>query len=293
MQIQRVRRQIRQILTGLVVVFAVVACSRVPGNVIPPEDMAELLADIHIGEGVTDQSSDFRSDSMRRILKQSIYARHGVNSAKVDTSMIWYGRHLDEYQKVYDRTIEILEEKYADATANAVGEAMAIAGDSVDVWNLASHFALTGLDRPQYFTFSIESDENWNPGDAYTWKFKTINNADALGLRLMVDYNDGFTEVTTSSTTDDGWHNVQLSLDSTRTADRIYGVAAFNVNPDNHLYIDSISLVRKRVSSIAYSSRYRQRTYGVKPRVTDVPAPTPLPDSLAPQRPRPTAPPSR
>ncbi|MDE6010978.1 MAG: DUF4296 domain-containing protein [Muribaculaceae bacterium] len=289
MQTQRVRRQI---LTSLLAALATAACSRIPGNVIEPEDMAQLLADIHIGEGVTDQSGDFRSDSMRRVLKQSIYARHGVNSEKVDTSMIWYGRHLDEYQKVYDRTIEILEEKYADATANAVGAAMAIAGDSVDVWNLSGHLSIAGVDRPQYFTFSLESDENWNPGDAYTWKFKTINNADPVGMRIMVDYNDGFTEVTTSSTADDGWHNVQLSLDSTRTANRIYGVATFHVNPDNHLYVDSISLVRKRVNPIAYSLRYRQRSYGVKPRIINVPAPTPISDSLATKRQRPSTPPS-
>ena len=32
------------------------ACSKVPGGVIPPERMAELLADFHTGEAVVDMN---------------------------------------------------------------------------------------------------------------------------------------------------------------------------------------------------------------------------------------------
>lgn len=262
--------------------LVVASCSRVPGYVIQPDEMALLLADIHIGEGLVERDlNDFRTDSSKRLLKQSIYARHGVTSAQFDTSMVWYGHHLEKYHDIYDRTIEILEARLADANANAVGAAMAVSGDSVDVWNLAHHFVIDGAPKPQLFSFAIGTDENWLPGDAYSWKFKTVNNTKPLNLRLMVDYNDGFTEVSNASSGDDGWHNVHLSLDSTRTARRVYGVATFDISPEVHLFVDSMSLVRSRVNPIAYSQRYHQRTYGVKPRFANVPAPQQHSDSLA------------
>ena len=80
------------------------SCDRTPDYVIKPDDMASLLVDIHKGEGVVDlNSSAYRNDSARKVLKQSIYMRHGVTAEQVDTSLEWYGpvsyTHLDVYKR--------------------------------------------------------------------------------------------------------------------------------------------------------------------------------------------------
>ncbi len=87
-------------------------CRRVPDGVIPPEDMAVIMADTYMGEGVVDMNNSvFPNDSSRMVLKQSIYASHCVSREQVDTSFVWYGHHIEEYIKVLDRTEEILKER--------------------------------------------------------------------------------------------------------------------------------------------------------------------------------------
>ncbi|MDE6239430.1 MAG: DUF4296 domain-containing protein, partial [Muribaculaceae bacterium] len=58
-----------------VVALLAVSCSSVPGYVIPPDKMASLLADIHVGEAVVDLNrADFRTDSSKSIMLQSVLA---------------------------------------------------------------------------------------------------------------------------------------------------------------------------------------------------------------------------
>lgn len=117
-------------------VLALSACSKVPSGVIAPEEMAQLLADIHTGESVIDMNRmEFSSDSAKQAYKQSVYARHGVTAEQVDSSFGWYGRNISQYMEVYDRTIEILDRRLIE-TGNriAADAALSIAGDSVDVW---------------------------------------------------------------------------------------------------------------------------------------------------------------
>ncbi|MDE6458729.1 MAG: DUF4296 domain-containing protein, partial [Muribaculum sp.] len=74
------------------------SCDRTPDYVISPDDMASLLVDIHKGEGVVDlNSSAYRGDSARKVLKQSRYMRHGVTAEQVDTSLEWYGHNIEKY----------------------------------------------------------------------------------------------------------------------------------------------------------------------------------------------------
>lgn len=238
-------------------------CKRVPSDIIQPHDMASLMADIHIGESVADQNAgNYTQDSLKRLLKQSILAKHGVDTNDFDTALMWYGHHLDKFQDVYDETIEILEKRLEEAKATEAGVAMAIAGDSVDVWTLSRRLSLSPLSPSHVLAFSLPSDSNWEPGDAYSWRFKTINNSDNIYLRMMVDYEDGTTETTTSTSNTDGWQNIHLSLDSLRKAVRIYGIAQFTPPAESSMYADSISLVRSRVNPIAYGMRNRVKLYG-------------------------------
>jgi len=240
------------------------ACSHVPSHVIAPDDMAELLADIHIGESVIEQNyADYRTDSAKLAMKLTIYKRHGVTAEDVDTSLIWYGHNLEKYNDVYDRTIEILEDRLAHVQSTEAMEAMAIAGDSVDVWNGARHISVSSASPSQFLSFALDSDENWEPGDVYSWRFKTYNNTGKISLSLLVDYADGIVEQSYSSTADDGWHTVQLSTDTLREAKRIYGFTRLlPTHPGNYLYVDSISLTRNRVNPAAYIQRFRHRKFG-------------------------------
>ena len=83
-------------------------CKKTPDWIIQPEEMAQLMADVHTAEAVVDYNySSFPTDSTKQALKQSVFAAHGVSSEQVDTSLVWYGNNIEQYIKVYDRTLDI------------------------------------------------------------------------------------------------------------------------------------------------------------------------------------------
>ena len=141
------------------------ACDRTPDYVIGPKEMTSLLVDIHKGESVIDLNrSAYSSDSMRKVVKQSIYAKHGVTAEQVDTSLVWYGHNVEKYIEIYDGVIEQLEKDIKNADVSSGGERLhlAVVGDSVDAWSdvpyrhffngerlttLSSHFRMTRTGR--------------------------------------------------------------------------------------------------------------------------------------------------
>lgn len=245
-----------------------VACTRTPSHVIDPDDMAEVLADMYIAESVVDLNRhQYVTDSSRRLLKQSVLAMHGYDSEDFDTSMVWYGHNYSEYVDVYDRTIKILEKKSAQAGTALMEANASFYGDSVDIWSGAPFLKINRRIPSGFVRFKIEGDENSEPGDIYSWRVKLVDDqARSVRWFMLANYSDSTTEYLNSSTSSMGWNEMTFVTDSTRTLEDMSGY--FEIVPDreldlnkvNDIWLDSISLVRKRVNPEIYSTnRYRLR----------------------------------
>lgn len=233
-------------------------CSKVPSGIIKPDDMAALLADVHTAEAVVDMNySDYDTDSLKLVLRQSVYIRHGVNTAQVDSSIAWYGRHMGMYMDVYDRTIEILEHRLIE-TGNriAADNALSIAGDSVDVWPNPRFLSINDRLPSRIISFSFGSDPNWEKGDAYTWRAKIFNIDQSAEWLLGVEYDDGSVEWLNDSPDEPGWKDITLQTDSSLTAVRLFGYMSVVNRRGTDLRLDSISLVRKRLVPETYHRHY-------------------------------------
>jgi hypothetical protein len=237
------------------------ACKRVPDYVIQPEEMAQLMADIHVGEAVVDHNRDiYNNDSIKLAFKQSIYVKHGVTPEQVDTSFDWYGHNIGEYMDVYDRTIEILDARLSETGSRIAAEAaLSIAGDSVDVWANPRSLAISRRLPSQMLTFAIKQDDNSEPGDSYTWRMKFANNTSAGRGGIVSEYTDGSKEVLNVTIAGDGWHDLTLYTDSTKTMKQIYGYISVVPEGEKNVWLDSIALVRNRLNANKYSQRYRQQ----------------------------------
>ena len=252
-----------------------VACSKVPRYVIQPDEMADLLADIHIGEAVVDLNrNDYRTDSSKLVMLQSVLMRHNVTKQQLDTSFEWYGHHISYYMDVYDKTIERLEHRLTETGNRIAAENISIAGDSVDVWNSATFIALNNLSPSHYITFSLTSDENWERGDSYTWRAKFTNNADISRWGIMADYSDGSKEILTSELSGDGWCELKFISDSTKTANHVYGYMNIIPRGNTTVWADSLMLVRNRLNTEAYRQHYRQQRFSPKNILKETPADT-------------------
>lgn len=248
-------------ITAILVVM--MACRKVPSEIIQPEEMSQYLADIYVGESVVDMNySEYSDDSTRQALKQAILTRHNLTQQQVDTSMMWYGAHIDRYIKVYERTEAILEERLNNSTALGTETSSAtVAGDSVNVWSGASGFAIGKYSPTSVVSFELERDHNWEKGDCYIWRARFANNRSSIRWQLCADYVDGTTEVLTGQFTGDGTRNLTFVEDTSKTTRRVYGSIIFGDNLSGNVYIDSIQLIRNRFSPETYNQRYRQRLY--------------------------------
>ncbi len=230
--------------------------------------MAEVMADMYIAESVVEMNRhQYVTDSSRRMLKQSVLAMHGYNSDDFDTSMVWYGHNYSQYVDVFDRTIKILEKKSAQAGTALMEANASFFGDSVDVWTGAPFLKVSSRDPSKYVKFEIECDENSEPGDIYTWRVKLVDDqARSVRWFMLANYSDSTTEYLNSSTSSMGWNEMTFVTDSTRNLTDMGGY--FEIVPDGDrdldkikdIWLDSISLVRKRVNSEMYeTNRYKLR----------------------------------
>jgi len=248
----------------MVAATIVAACSKTPGGVLEPEEMARLMADVYRGEAVIEfNHAVYNDDSMKKVVKQSVLMNHGVDQARFDSSLSWYGHNIGEYIKVCDRAIEILEAESKTIPDDPAGmNQMVVVGDSAQVWPLSRHYHISTSTPSRFVTFNMSPDETWEPGDEYTLAFKLLNMRSPVKSFLAADYDDGRTEYNIQQQNDDGWSRVTLLLDSTRTAGSVYGFIEFNPANGENIYVDSISLVRTRLNPIQYRRIHtRQKTF--------------------------------
>lgn len=242
------------ILTLLLLLLpALYSCSDRPDGVLGKEDMAQLIADIHAGESASRSDRAFQSDSARRALLEAIYRKHDVTREQVDSSFSWYGYHIDKYMDVYERVVDILQsrldkaQELAGASAEGITEiSTSFEGDSVDVWPGIRWRRFASTMPGDILSFNLENASNWERGDVYTLRAKTIANKGPFTFTFAVNYTDGKMEYITRQMQGDGWHEMAVALDSARIAQRIYGVISYTPSHKENAYIDSISLMRVR-----------------------------------------------
>lgn len=226
-------------------------CSPAPSGVLDPEDMAQLMADMEIGESVVDaEAGRYRDDSLKMVLRQSVYARHDVTSEEVDSSLAWYGAHLEHYTKVYERVVEILEKRVAESRAAGTSQKAQVTvsedADSVDIWPFERSLRFNGEMPTDFVRFVMNRDRNWEHGDIYTLRFKTYGRG-KVSAAMAAEYVQPGTDYVFAEATSDGWHTVTLPLDSAGNVNRVFGTLGVRPDVGKTLFVDSISLVRMRM----------------------------------------------
>ncbi len=238
-------------------------CNSTPDEVLPKEEMAQLLADIHIGESIVDaEHTKYYNDSLKKVVKQSILVKHGVTQAQLDTSFAWYGYNIEEYIAVYDRVIEILDNDIKELGAGKEEHVkISLDGDSVDTWQEINHYNFSRYSPSQFITFNLSKDRYWEKGDFYTWRMKLINNITPLKWGIAADYEDGTSEFINMTISNEGWNEIKLITDSTKSLNRVYGYIFVVPNENEVIYLDSITLVRMRSNKDIYHQRFGQKQF--------------------------------
>ncbi|MDE6556001.1 MAG: DUF4296 domain-containing protein [Duncaniella sp.] len=245
-------RKILSISTIFLFFCLLIGCGKTPSGILSVNKMAQVMADVHTAEAVIDGNSrTYQTDSAKRALMQSIFIKHGVTSEQVDTSFYWYGNHLEEYMKVYDLTIQTLEERIARAErAGAKSEdaphQVSDDGDSVNIYRSVPSIRLTASAPSEFIPFHFMTDKNWDRGDRYVLAARSLYANSPMEMMLVVDYNDGSAEYVTSRESSDQTQRIVLVTDSNRVATSVYGYLRYRPSTSETVFIDSISVSRVR-----------------------------------------------
>ncbi len=234
------------------------ACSSRPDYVLNKKDMASLLVDVHKGESVIEiNHSQFASDSMRRVMKQSVLDAHEVTQQQWDSSLAYYGRHIEDFVDLYDDVISNLEQQLKNANVNSQGTGvqMQVVGDSADTWDQPRLRHFYSRQPSDIMKFNLKRDMNWDRGDVYTWNFKAVNSSAPVMWTIAAEYTDGTSEYKSGTTTGNGWSHIAFHTDSARTTSTVRGVLHMVPPGGESAYIDSVSLVRTRHEKAPAGSR--------------------------------------
>lgn len=246
-------------LIAALCLLCLAACRTTPDMVLPEEEMAALIADLELADAhCVDQSLGvFYNDSMRRAMRSSVLAKHGINEAVLDSSFRWYGAHLPQYLKVIERADSILADSLRALDAEVRLAATLAAGDSANLWTLPPS-AVFARNRPSDFVvFDIPADSSWKRGDLFTLELALDNARSPLNATLAVDYANRArtTDAITGSVYPGGQRRLtlRLQLDSNISAKRLYGYITLSPAPGERAFADSIRLMRTRLVGSEYN----------------------------------------
>jgi len=261
------------------------ACDKAPGGVIHEGDMAKLLADFAIAEGIIEQNPTmYPDDSSKLALKQSILKKYDADLAMYDSSLVWYAHNLKLYSQVHDEAVAILEKKgnikytksvneWIDKTGspatgmmfNAERRVFPTTGDSANVWKEPSQWILTSGLKQGYITWDYKPDNEGRSGDLYSLNMKMLNSSgNSIKIMLAIDYNDGTTAYINRTANIFGWSSFSIQADSTRNINRIYGFIHYEVKPHEVVVLDSIYMLRTHLDATKYNMIGIQRMAGPK-----------------------------
>lgn len=256
-------RSLIKISLALLLVLA--ACKSRPGHVLPEDDMAEVLADMHTAEVLVEMNhAAYSNDSTKMALKQSVLLRHRVSMETFDTSLVWYGKNIGKYIEVYDKTIEILDQKGKDAGNVMVEGMMAMSGDSIDVWPGARTIKIDKRLPSNMVYFSLDADTAADAsGDSYSWRMKLIDSDGAIiDWAVAATYADSTIAFMQFTTSQDAWNGVTFNTDSTKQLVKLRGYFKPSSDIRDILWVDSIMLVRRASSAVpANQMTSRPRVY--------------------------------
>lgn len=241
------------ILPAVIVAASVGGCSSRPDGVLSTGDMAEVLADIHEAEGLLEQDyNNYRGDSAKIALRQSVYQKHGIDAVTMDTSLAWYGYHIDKYQEVYDEVISILDKRLASikvspGQASDLGSYGNVDGDSAIVWrDLQPRYFHSRLFN-KYITASLSRDRYWKDGDEYELRFRTTDNHGPVEVSTAVIYGDDTNDMYHRQFSSSGWHSVKFTIDTAKFASRVtFAIGYAPRTVSNVVAVDSVTLLRTR-----------------------------------------------
>lgn len=233
-------------------------CNDRPDGVLSQSKMIDIMTDMQIAEAYSSSQYGIRRGSGDiTSLGEGVLAYHGVSREEFDSTLNWYGRNLDEYEKMYQEVDRNLV-KRQKALAKAVGDDLPEVSTDGDLWPYPRHFLFTDRDLSDQISFSFPVGE-LSPGDRIEWRMRPQNGR-TLSVMLGAEYDDHTVQYTyTTVQGRPGRNTPTLQTDTASRVVRLFGVARSVGGQPVNLRVDSVSLISFPLDSTSFARAGRQR----------------------------------
>lgn len=248
------KRGLKTLLTIILVSVAVCGCDKRPEGVLPEDKMVDLLTDIQMAEAYNNVSASGQGRVSKEQMIESVLRKHGVTHAQLDSTLLYYGRNIDDYSKLYVKVEKRLRAK------NGVLES-AQGSQADDIWPYGRFAAFLPVQMQNGLNFSIAAD-NLEPGNLLEWGMR-LSTADAMEATLGVEYSDGSASLAKKNLSGNRTIKIELQTDTALTATRIFGILKVSAN-SMPLWVDSLQLTKAPFDSLNYS-KFRTQKFIRKP----------------------------
>lgn len=251
------QNKIRRYGVAFLAVTMLVACSKVPDEILSEKEMQNIMVDMQLAEAMIGTNyNTYKDDARKEELYKSIFRKHDITQAVYDSSLVWYGKNLDIYLQVYERVLTDLGKQLTALGDVQADAAPSSSSDSINIWPRRPFLTLEPRALFNGVTFDI------NPSDSYSSGSSFVLGMNVWGLdekskkrpEIRMSVVQGDTTIIVNDTiTRDGYHQVILKSLPTRRVKCVYGYIRLD-NADTSyykVYVDSLSLMKYNYDSKA------------------------------------------
>lgn len=245
-------RQWRYYFLTATATIAFCGCSKVPDNILSEKEMQSVQYDMQIAEAIINQNpSDYPDSEHKEALYQSVFRKHKIKEALYDSSLIWYGKNLDIYMKVIERTevdLRKTNDLLSDKLKNKSDEPHRI--DSIDIWNASRSMIMEAQKGGNRLVFDIKPQNNYPSGSIFVMSFDVWGLNPTMRqypeIRLSADQGDTIVTIRHKILAD-GLQETVLRTLPTKQVRRVFGdiyMEGKNNTAAYRIYLDSLSLMQ-------------------------------------------------
>ena len=209
------------------------------------------MVDMQLAESMIINSKKYGSDAEKEALYQSVFRKHKIRKADYDSSLVWYGYHLEVYMQVYDLVLAELSERQ-----KALGDVQAMAApvskrDSVDIWPRRTYLTLSPDAVFNGVTVDINPEKNYPSGSTFVLGLRVWglnkNMKEYPTIKLSANQGDT-TIVVNDKILSDGYHETVLQTVPTKQVRSVFGSIRLEDEDGAatyfKIYVDSLNLMR-------------------------------------------------
>lgn len=257
------RTGLRFCIVFLVVCFMVSCGKQIPGDIIQPAEMENLLYDYHLAITMGNDLS-YDEKYKNELYKDFVFKKHGVTDAQFDSSMVWYTRHAKELTEIYrnlQKRFEMAEEQMRSQLNKRSGQIeVSLSGDSVDVWSDRDLYWLTSSPLTNKLVFDLKADTTFHSQDAlvlsadFNFMSSDKNASPVIVASVNAVFKNDSNQAVTKVIDKSGFYELVLAPDSTFEYKGVKGFIYFKNadSTDASALIRNIKLLRYRKDSFIH-----------------------------------------